>query len=82
MPYFASANYDAVIEPLPTVTSRKNPARYNKIVAGHHLFGQLLRDFSYLRKRYGSGKLTIDLPVPRGNPFEQTKQQIEMCKAA
>ena len=82
MPYFASVNYDAVIEPLPTVTSRKNPQRYNKIVAGDHLFGQLLRDFSYLRERHSSGKLKIDFQIPQGNPFEQTKQQQEMDWAA
>lgn len=70
MPYFQAADFDAVIEPVPSLTSRSNPARYSPIVAGHHLFGQLLRDFAYLKRRYESGQLRLPFGAPEGNTFE------------
>ena len=71
MPFFVAANYDAKIKPLTTVISDANPPKYNNIVAGHHLLSQLVRDFSYLRKRLETGRLKVPFAISNGNPFEQ-----------
>lgn len=73
LPFFVGANYDAVIEPLVDVEARKDARKYKAIVAGHHLLGQLLRDFPYLRKRYERGQLRLPFAMPNGNPFELRK---------
>lgn len=74
LPFFVAADYDAQIQPLATVISEDNPARYEKIIAGHHLLGQLLRDFSYLKRRYEKGLLNLSFDAPPCNPFEQRPQ--------
>ncbi|MBT6277971.1 MAG: isopenicillin N synthase family oxygenase [Chromatiales bacterium] len=73
MPLFMAANYDAVIQPVSTMVSESNPRRYPSLVAGHHLMGQLLRDFSYLKARHDANQLQLDFDVPHGNPFELSK---------
>jgi isopenicillin N synthase-like dioxygenase len=73
MPFFFSADYDALIEPVPTMVRPGYPRHYPVTVAGHHLMGQLLRDFSYLRARHAAGQLELDFEVPHCNPFEYSK---------
>jgi isopenicillin N synthase-like dioxygenase len=73
MPLFMAANYDAVIRPVSTMVSKTNPRRYSSLVAGHHLMGQLLRDFAYLKARHDANQLQLDFEVPDGNPFELSK---------
>ncbi len=73
LPFFVAANYDQVIEPLPSLVSVDRPACYEPVVAGHHLLGQLLRDFPYLRRRYERGELRLPFGIPGGNPFEAAK---------
>lgn len=73
MPFFFAANYDALIEPLPHLVSSSSPPRYPAMFAGHHLMGQLMRDFSYLRTRHAAGELRLDHELPDCNPFEHTK---------
>ena len=70
LPFFVAANYDAVIEPLAQLVPRGRRPAYAPVVAGHHLLGQLLRDFPYLRERYDRGRLRVPFPIPEGNPFE------------
>jgi isopenicillin N synthase-like dioxygenase len=76
MPFFMAANYDAVIRPVDSPLVRRGPSRYLPTVAGHHLMGQLLRDFGYLRARYDAGVLDLGFDVPDGNPFESTKHEL------
>ena len=71
MPYFCAADYDAVIEPLPSLRVAGRRPRYQAMVAGHHLHGQLLRDFPYLRRRFERGDLRLPFAVPSGNQFER-----------
>ena len=52
MPYFAAANYSAVIKPEPHAHSCPYQKNYHPMVAGHHMMERLIRDFSYIRKRY------------------------------
>lgn len=40
--YFHEANPDAVIEPLPTCVDADNPARYEPISAGDHLYAKIV----------------------------------------
>jgi isopenicillin N synthase-like dioxygenase len=40
--FFHEANYDQLVECLPTCVSRDNPARYAPVTAGDHLMGKLL----------------------------------------
>jgi isopenicillin N synthase-like dioxygenase len=70
IPFFVAADYDAKVAPLkPFVTPGKQP-RYETITAGHHLLGNMLRDFGYLRERYERGEITLPSMPPPQNPFE------------
>ena len=73
MPFFMAANYDAVITPVKSMVSADNPQRFAPMVAGHHLMGQLLRDFSYLKARHDADLLDLDFEVSNVNSFEQSK---------
>ena len=70
MPYFQAADFDAVVQPLPSLVGPSNPPRYAPLVAGHHLLGQLLRDFSYLKRRHQRGELYLPFTPPGENRFE------------
>lgn len=70
MPYFQAADFDAVIRPVSTLVRNNQPSRYAPIVAGHHLLGQLLRDFGYLKRRYQNGELSLPFEMPEHNTFE------------
>lgn len=73
MPFFVAADYDAVIEPVPTAQRAFTARRYAPVVAGEHLINQLMRDFPYLRNR---PDLRDFSPSPRQafvNPFEHAK---------
>ena len=70
LPFFVAADYDAVIEPLPRLVPMGRRPAYAPVVAGHHLLGQLLRDFPYLRERHDRGRLRLPFPIPETNPFE------------
>lgn len=76
LPFFVAANYDAVIQPLDGIEPSERTCKYKDIVAGHHLLGQLLRDFPYLRKRHERGQLRLPFAMPNGNPFELRKQAL------
>ena len=70
LPYFCAADFDTEIKPVSSMVSADKFSRYPKLVAGHHLLGQLLRDFAYLRRRYQQGKLKLPFEVPTCNRFE------------
>lgn len=78
MPYFVAANYDAVIRPFSSLTSAKNPSRYEPFKAGLHLERMLLRDFPYLRERRGEKIWSVgaDQNVPVHNPFEKRMNSV------
>jgi hypothetical protein len=42
MAFFHNANWDAVIECLPTCASASDPPRYGPVTAGRHLMGKFL----------------------------------------
>lgn len=71
-PYFAAADFDAMVKPLPHLV-HQHGERHRPIHAGHHLLGQLLRDFPYLRDRHQGGRLLDELSTTGQNPFEVEK---------
>ncbi|MEM7193370.1 MAG: 2-oxoglutarate and iron-dependent oxygenase domain-containing protein [Pseudomonadota bacterium] len=73
IPYFAATDFDAVINPLVDLDAEAKISRkikYQPIVAGQHLLGQMLRDFPYLNRRFQSGDLNVSGVTPGQNPFE------------
>jgi isopenicillin N synthase-like dioxygenase len=57
IPYFAAADQDAVVGPLPQFVTSDRPAGYGELVAGEHLLSQMVRDFSYMRSRIAAGEM-------------------------
>ena len=70
LPFFVAADYDAVVAPARELVPAGQRPAYRPMVAGHHLLGQLLRDFPYLRARRERGLMPLPFAVPEGNPFE------------
>lgn len=67
IPFFASLDFDVIVQP---VTNRES--KYNSIHAGRHVIGQIIRDFPYLMKKVEKGELPFshkDLVI---NPYENT----------
>lgn len=72
MPYFVAANYDTHIAPFEQLATPQSAARHHyQFTAGEHLKHMLMRDFPYLRKRYG-GNLPAGAKSKTAahNPFE------------
>lgn len=66
MPFFAGADYSAVVRPAPNLVDPLVEP-YAEVYAGAHLLKQLQRDFPYLRERYPLAE-EIDLRDP--NPWK------------
>ena len=81
LPFFVAANYDAVIAPLDNLVPKGERPAYSSIVAGHHLLGQLLRDFPYLRQRHERGLMSLPFAIPNGNPFELGRLSLQPSAA-
>ena len=75
LPYFCAADFDARIEPVPTVLDDDKTKRYPSLIAGHHLLDQMLRDFAYLRRRVDTGALSLPFVPTGANPFEDRLAQ-------
>lgn len=72
IPYFAAADQNAVVEPLPQFVSADRPAAYQPLVAGEHLLSQMVRDFSYMRDRIAQGEMPRRLlPQSAVSQFER-----------
>lgn len=63
-PFFATCDYDTVVEPDPRLVSAERPARYGRLISGEHLFAQTARTFGYLKARRARG----DLVLPEDEP--------------
>jgi isopenicillin N synthase-like dioxygenase len=50
IPFFIDANYDAVIEPLPSCVTDSNPLRYKPVTCGQHKFGRFAASYAHLAK--------------------------------
>lgn len=58
-PLFCCLDYDTVIEPVATLLTADNPARYTPLMAGDHLYAQTLQTFEYLKKRLAEGSTQL-----------------------
>lgn len=58
-PFFATCDYETVVEPDPRLVSSERPARYGRLISGAHLFAQTARTFGYLKARRARGELVL-----------------------
>ncbi len=65
-PFFMNLDFETELSVLPQFGSSEE-----KIIVGHHLLGQLYRDFPYIKQRVDSGKWPVNFEIPDGNVFEQ-----------
>ncbi|MGW4160204.1 isopenicillin N synthase family dioxygenase [Streptomyces sp. NPDC004788] len=65
-PFFMNLDFETELSVLPAFGESDE-----KIVVGHHLLGQLYRDFPYIKKRVDSGQWPVNFEIPDRNVFEQ-----------
>lgn len=71
IPFFAAADQDTRVEPLPQFASDDCPPAYAPLIAGEHLLTQMVRDFSYMRERIKTGRMPARfLPTAEASRFE------------
>jgi isopenicillin N synthase-like dioxygenase len=63
-PLFCTCDYHTVVEPLPEFVGPDRPPRYQRLVAGAHLFHQLGQSFNYLKRRVERGELVLPVGSP------------------
>ena len=78
VPFFMNLDFDTKIKILPKFKnySLNNPKPRvvpEQIIVGHHLLGQLYRDFPYLKAKIDKGVWDIPFQIPLHNIFEMTK---------
>ncbi|MDP2212537.1 isopenicillin N synthase family oxygenase [Phenylobacterium sp.] len=63
-PFFATCDFDTVVEPDPRLVTAERPARYGRLISGEHLFAQTARTFAYLKARRARGELALPEDQP------------------
>jgi isopenicillin N synthase-like dioxygenase len=69
--FFAAADYHVIVEPLSAFVSAENPARYERIVAGHYLASFAVHDTPHLRRRVKSGELKLTFTLAEESSFSR-----------
>ncbi len=64
-PFFATCDYETVVEPDPRLVKPGESPRYRRLVSGDHLFAQTARTFGYLKARRARGELVLPEDEPR-----------------
>ncbi|MBA4793114.1 MAG: isopenicillin N synthase family oxygenase [Phenylobacterium sp.] len=64
-PFFATCDYETVVEPDPRLVAPGEAPRYPRLVSGEHLFAQTARTFAYLKARRARGELVLPEDEPR-----------------
>jgi isopenicillin N synthase-like dioxygenase len=59
LPLFFGANFDALIEPLPTFVTQDNPRRYDGFRSGEHILSEYAKGFRYLRDLHRHGIISL-----------------------
>jgi isopenicillin N synthase-like dioxygenase len=80
LPFFATCDYDTVIEPLPQFVSAERPAAYPPIVSGAHLLAQTAQTFAYLKARRASGELLLPQDARGLSSFGQEARRAEAAQ--
>ncbi|HLX54773.1 MAG TPA: 2OG-Fe(II) oxygenase family protein, partial [Aquella sp.] len=77
-PFFMNLDFDTKIKVLPKFKTFREASRSqhlpDQIIIGHHLIGQLYRDFPYLKARIDQGAWQMPFNIPTHNLFEQKYQ--------
>lgn len=76
-PFFATCDFETVVEPLPDFVSPERPAKYPKIVSGEHLYAQTAQTFSYLKKRIAAGEAALPKGARALSSFGQEAKAME-----
>ncbi|ESW80607.1 2OG-Fe(II) oxygenase [Mesorhizobium sp. LSJC269B00] len=50
IPFFIDADFNAIIEPLPSFVTDSNPLRYKPVICGEHKFGRFAASYAHLAK--------------------------------
>ncbi|CAN7224129.1 hypothetical protein LJR219_000781 [Phenylobacterium sp. LjRoot219] len=79
-PFFATCDYDTVVEPLPRFVSAERPSAYPPIVSGAHLLAQTAQTFAYLKARRASGELVLPDDARGLSSFGQEARQTETAQ--
>jgi isopenicillin N synthase-like dioxygenase len=61
-PLFFCCDYHTEVAPLPAFVGRDQPARYQAVRAGEHLYAQTIQSFKYMQARLAAG----DVALPSG----------------
>jgi isopenicillin N synthase-like dioxygenase len=77
-PFFATCDYETVVEPSPGFVTAENPARYPAIKSGAHLFAQTAQTFNYLKNRIAAGEAAL----PEGSRELATFGRVARAKPA
>lgn len=77
LPFFATCDYDTVVEPLPRFVSAERPAAYPRLASGDHLFAQTAQTFAYLKARRAAGELVLPGDARGLSSFGQQARQSE-----
>ena len=65
-PFFMNLDFETTLGVLPAFgTSDK------RVVVGHHLLGQLYRDFPYIKDRIDGGRWNVDFTIPGHNEYDE-----------
>lgn len=79
-PFFATCDYDTVVEPLPQFVTAARPAAYPPIVSGAHLLAQTAQTFAYLKARRASGELVLPDDARGLSSFGQEARRAEAAQ--
>jgi isopenicillin N synthase-like dioxygenase len=82
-PMFCACDYDTVIQPMESLLSADNPARYEPVICGEHLYAQTMQTFAYLKKRLADGTLSLPAGAKELASFgHQAQQAVSTAKAS
>ena len=54
IPFFIDLDFDAVVEPLPTCVSARNPAKYSPYTCGEHKYARFVKSYAHLKETVGA----------------------------
>jgi isopenicillin N synthase-like dioxygenase len=78
-PFFMNLDFETELKILPKFKNfnakKQNIKNFpESIVVGHHLLGQLYRDFPYIKERIDQGEWKIPFDIPKHNIFERREK--------
>lgn len=71
LPFFATVDYDTLVEPLPEFVNADNPVGHRPVRSGPHFANSVVKFTRHLRKRVLAGDLTLDFEIEGPNRFKR-----------